>query len=1252
RTVGWFTTQFPVALRMPVDGDWGKALKSVKEQLRVLPHRGLSYEALRYLRDSAASALRDDSTPQVSFNYHGRWDVAQPGQHLYRARCADVGRDLAPDQARTHVLDVMGLIEDGDLELSWLYSSNVHDEATVRRLAEEVVAALREIVAHCARPDAGGRTPSDFPLARLDQAQVDRIVGDGRTVEDVYPLTPLQAGMLFHSLVDADSAAYVDQTWLRVSGVADPSAWAAAWQRVVDRTPVLRSAVVWAGVDDPVQVVHRDRPVPTAHADWRRLSEVERGAELRRVLAQDHADGVDLTTAPLMRLVIARLSDDEILQIWTSHHLVLDGWSTAQVFADVCREYAAIVGNRRPVVAARRPFRDYLQWLGHQDRWEAQQHWRGVLSGFSSPTPLPYDRPPVQAHRAESSESVRLELPVDMSSRLRRVAQRNGLTVNTVVQGVWALLLSRHSGESDVVFGTTVSGRPAELPGVESMVGMFINTVPTRVKIDTGARLIPWLRTLQEDQTESRRFDFVSLAQLQDWSDLPSGTNLFASMVAFENYPLSDVTQTSGIRVDEVQIRDTTNFPLSVSAYLTERLCVRLSYDPGLFDRATVQQLATHIEVLLAGIAEDADRLVADLPLLSADEARRVVVEWNDTDRDVPAATVSELFEAQVARTPGAVAVVCDGVSLTFAELDERANRLAHRLIRLGVRAEAPVGVLARRSADLVVALLAIVKAGGVYLPLDVQAPAARMRLLLAEAGTSVLLTDRVWEATAREVHVGHTVVVDAEPSLPDASLPNALLPNASLSGEPTQRPEVTVHPDNLCYVMHTSGSTGTPKGVAVRHRDVVALAFDRRFSTGAHERVLMHSPLAFDASTYELWVPLLHGGQVVVAPPADLDVETLRRVIGGYRVTGLWLTAGLFRLIAQDAPDCLAGLREVWTGGDVVPAAAVRRVRAVCPELTVVDGYGPTETTTFATAYPMPAAEPVPDIVPIGRPLDNMRVYVLDQGLRPVPPGVPGELHIAGAGLARGYLGRSGLTAQRFVADPFGPPGSRMYRTGDVVRWRDDGAVEFVGRADDQVKIRGFRIELGEIEGVLGGHPDVAEAVVVAHQDESGVKRLVAYVVPVSPAAVPDSAALREFLGRVLPEYMVPSLVLTIDTLPLSTNGKLDRQALPTPEGGSAGRAEHLAPRTETERIVAQIWAEVLNADSTMSRPATSLDSMMSRPATSLDSTMCDPVIVVPIRLVCQVNSRPGSSRVTVHTAAICPGCLIRALLPTRTGP
>ncbi|HET9118150.1 MAG TPA: amino acid adenylation domain-containing protein, partial [Pseudonocardiaceae bacterium] len=838
---------------------------------------------------------------------------------------------------------------------------------------------------------------------------------------------------------------------------------------------------------------------------------------------------------------------------------------------------------------------DYLRWLAAQDEQQAQEHWRGVLSGFTAPTGLPFDRQPREAHRAESAETARVELSAEESEKLQRFAQRGGLTLNTIVQGAWAVLLSRYSRESEVLFGTTVSGRPAELAGVESMIGMFINTLPTRVRVEEHAGALPWLRGLQAAQAQSRPFDFVSLSQVQACSDLPAGINLFDSMIVFENYPFETPPEGQpGLRIREVQAQDTTSFPLSLRAYVAGHLCLDLGYDPRLFDEHTVTAMAGRLRMLLVGMAEGPQRALSQLPWMSTAQRRQVLHQWNDTARELPEGTVVDLVQAQAARTPDATAVSCGELHLSYAELDERATRLARLLVERGATPERFVALMVPRSADMVVAVMAVWKAGAAYLPIDPAYPAERIAFMLSD--TRPVLVVATTEAGSRLADVGPAVprlllddphTLEALARSADRDLPDLdrLVPRSG---------------GHAAYVIYTSGSTGRPKGVVVAQDSVVDLAMwaASEFGPAGLSRVVASTSLNFDVSVFEIIAPLVVGGSIEVVR----DVLALGELalgesgVNGHGVNGHGLNGRVASLISG-VPSALAqvlshgGVSQdrasvtadtVVLAGEALSARAAREIAAATSCRRIANIYGPTEATVYAAAWYCDAAALDDDQAPpIGRPISNTQTYVLDAGLRPVPIGVPGELYLAGRGLARGYLDRPGLTAQRFVANPFGAPGSRMYRTGDVARWNATGELEYLGRVDHQVKIRGFRVELGEIEAVLAGHPDTGEVVVTAHteQNGSGAQRLVAYVVPAG-TRIPSSAELRSFLGGILPNYMVPAAFVPLDGLPLNANGKLDRRALPDPEWNASSGAGYVTPRTDTEHMVAQIWSEVLGVE------------------------------------------------------------------------
>ncbi|MEW2634235.1 condensation domain-containing protein [Streptomyces sp. NPDC048389] len=801
---GWYTTHFPVALTLPAGHGWAEPVKSVKEQLRAVPGRGLGYDALRFLSapGTPGHALRADRLPPISFNYLGQWGGTTARDGLVRDRLPALGHDHAPDEPRPYLLDVVGMVEDGRLGFTWIFSGEVFDRSTVERVAGEHVAALRALVDHCQDPAAGGATPSDFPLAGLDQAAVDRIAGDGRDVEDIFPLTPMQSGMLFHTLAEPGSGAYFEQMSFVLDGVTRPGLLERAWQHVTDHLEILRGAVVWEGVDRPLLVVRRHVETTVIHLDWRGLSADEQARALELHLADDRERGIDLSAAPMTRIVIARASDTSVRVVRTSHHVLLDGWSTFQMLDELTTAYRALAAGEEPVLPARRPFSAYVEWLERQDLSEAEACWRELLDGFDEPTALPYDRRPTASHRAQSTARLVTRLSPDASRRLYAFARAHRLTVNAVVQGAWALLLPRYAGERDVVFGATVSGRPADLPGVDSMVGMLINTLPVRVTVDGDAPVSEWLARVQEAQVEARQYEYVPLSRLQGWSGVERGTNLFESLVAFENFPVDGDSGHSdgGVRLHGLEGADVTNFPLNLVAYAGDELAYALAYDPELFDAATVERMAGHLDALLTGMAAEPSRPVSALPVLAPGERERLVHDWAVTP-GVTAweGTIHERVAARAATTPDAPAVTCAGESLTYHELDEAANRLAHHLVSLGAGPGRLVALSIERGTQMAVGLLGILKSGSAYVPLDPAYPADRLAYMLEDSGATVLVTHRGL-STGLPVSDVRVVDLDAE--------------HEAIAARPVTAPATGVSATDLAYVIEGPRTT-PPAGMA-----------------------------------------------------------------------------------------------------------------------------------------------------------------------------------------------------------------------------------------------------------------------------------------------------------------------------------------------------------------------------------------------------------------------------------------------------
>jgi len=995
----------------------------------------------------------------------------------------------------------------------------------------------------------------------LDDSQMNT-----NEVEASYPLSSMQQGMLLHSL--HEGGAYIQQMTCDLKENLDPVALLEAWQRVLQHHEILRTAFRWEGVPEPIQEVYKAIELPWRNEDWRHLTPEVRQQEFEDFLASDRKKGFDVTKPPLMRLAHFRLADTHHRLVWTFHHALLDGRSQLTVLQEVFALYDARGNGSVPELRTRRPYRDYINWLQQQEWSKARDFWIEYLRGFK-PLLLKTGDEEFTSTLPRRFPTQSLELSEEFSTALKLVAEQHQITLNTMVQASWAVLLSRYYGSADIVFGTTRACRHQTLTESESMLGLFINTLPLRVNVDPEQPLLEWLTELRRQQIAFRAYEQTPLAKIQEWGEAPRGKSLFETVLVFENYRLNDQIKQSegqwqGRLFDSLE---QTHYPLTLAAYSGRELLLRLEYDGRRFDDASIERMLGHLTSLLEGMAEDLNRSVGQLSMLSPTERRQLLSEWNQTSESYRSQVcLHQLFSEQVKRTPEAAAVVFENEQLSFAELENRANQLAHHLRSRDVGPEVLVGVCMERSVEMVVALLGILKAGGAYVPLDPGYPSERLSFMLADAGVKILLTQRSVELDL-DVNDLERIYLGKD--------------GQRFLSEPTTPPENDAHPQHPAYVIYTSGSTGEPKGVVITHRAICNHMqwMQKEFPLTHGDCVLQKTPISFDASVWEFYAPLLAGACLVLAQPDGHKnplylVQTVQR----YEVTTLQLVPSLLRLLLDEpALAQCHSLKRVFCGGEPLTRDMVERFSARSAA-DLINLYGPTEACIDATFWVFDRERPTRSVT-IGRPISNMESYVLDQSLAAVPVGVCGELYLGGAGLARGYLRRPDLTAERFVPDPFSrEAGARWYRTGDLARYLPDGNIVYEGRVDRQVKLHGFRIELAEIESCLARHPAVRDCAVIVREDRPGRKSLAAYVVPL-PEQTSDQTTpneLRAFLTSKLPAYMLPSVFLYLEQLPLTENGKLDWRALPAPVPAS-GDNVFTAPRDLTEEIIAGIWSEVL---------------------------------------------------------------------------
>ena len=1177
RSVGWFTSAYP--LRLTPQAGQGDSIKAIKEQLRGVPHKGLGYGVLRYLADDLGrQTMAALPSAEITFNYLGQFDQSFGADALFHPLDESAGLAHDPDAPLPNALSVDSQVYGGELVLRWTFSRERHDQQTIRELADAYLAELHSLIAHCLKDDAGGLTPSDFPLAHLTQSQLDSLPIAASAIEDVYPLTPMQEGLLLHTLLEPGTGLYYMQDRYRINSALDPERFAQAWQAVIARHEALRASFCWNVGEDMLQVIHKPGSTPIEYLDWSADPESEQEPRLQALLKAERETGFDLLNQAPFHLRLIRVGEARYWFMMSNHHILIDAWCRSLLMNDFFDIYMALGEGREAQLATPPRYRDYIAWLQRQNLAEARQWWQQNLQGFERTTPIPSDRPFLREHAGHSGGMVVGDCYTRLDARdgaqLRELAQAHQLTVNTFAQAAWALVLRRLSGDRDVLFGVTVAGRPVEMPEMQRTVGLFINSIALRVKLPEDHQrcsVRQWLSGLLDSNMQLREYEYLPLVTIQEHSELPKGQPLFDSLFVFENAPVevSVLDRAQSLNATSDSGRTHTNFPLTAVCYPGDDLGLHLSYDQRYFDETTVQGMLGEFKRLLLALMQGFHGDMADLPLMGAQEREFLLDGCNQSEHAYPLErSYIELFEAQVAAYPQRIAASCLDQQWSYDELNRRSNGLGHALIAAGVGLDQPVALLAERNLDLLGMIIGSFKAGAGYLPLDPGLPSQRLSRIIDLSRTPLLVCTEACREQAIELLEGTDCQLLVWEEVPSRG----------------ENPGVYSGPDNLAYVIYTSGSTGLPKGVMVEQRGMLNNQLSKvpYLDLSPTDVIAQTASQSFDISVWQFLAAPLFGARVDIVPNTIAhDPQGLLAHVQAQGITVLESVPSLIQgMLAQERMS-LDGLRWMLPTGEAMPPELAHQWLLRYPQIGLVNAYGPAECSDDVAFFRVDLASTRGTYLPIGTPTDNNRLYVVDGALELVPQGAVGELCVAGTGVGRGYVSDPLRTAQVFVPNPFGAPGERLYRTGDLARRRSDGVLEYVGRVDHQVKIRGFRIELGEIEARLHEQPQVRDAAVGVQEGVNG-KHLVGYLVAADASLNPSDRLdrIKQRLRAELPEYMVPLHWLWLDRLPLNANGKLDRKALPALEIGQLHSQDYLAPRNELETTLAAIWAEVLKVE------------------------------------------------------------------------
>ncbi|WP_189457513.1 amino acid adenylation domain-containing protein, partial [Aquimarina muelleri] len=1170
RTVGWFTSLYPVSLSIARDLSLGDLIKTIKEQLRRIPEKGIGYGALRYLHPS------EDIRNQLSgiswdivFNYLGQLDNTVQASDIIGRADESSGEEIGGDVPFYEKLAVNSSIAGGELIMGWSFSKKEYDIKTIEKLAESYLYNLKQLIDHCKNKKQRELTPSDYGLQKeieydefstYAETLIEEDVNGQLSFAPLYQLSPLQEGMLFHGVFTEHSNAYVEQLVIDFSKPIDTETMRISWEYVIQNHSILRSAFIYGKFSTPLQRVHKNVKLPFEELDYSVYQESEQEALLSSFLEEDKNKGFEFSKPPLMRITIIKSTSDIYKMVFTHHHIVMDGWSLSIMVGELMMAYETISKGEKLPEIKEDLFEEYIKYIAEKDPYEEKRFWKKYLDKLEFPTLLSFSENRLSRNKGIGDYRINSEIINSTDTeKLKEYAQKNRITVNTIVQWVWSLLLSKYTGNKTVVYGVTVSGRPTGMENSENKVGLYINTLPLCTSIDHDKTVVASLQEIQKAHTICREHQYTSLATVQQYSGIKG--DLFDSILVFENYPISEEVfkEESLLEVTSMEAKEKTNYPLTITVSLGRELEIDFSYNMSSLGAEKVTMIKGHFNKVLDQLLNLPDAAVVSEVNILSDKENELLEIFNETSVAYPKdKTVIDLFTQHVINTPDAIAVVYENEELSYKELDKRSNQLARYLQEQGVVPNTLVGICLERSLEMLIGIFGILKSGGAYVPIDPAYPKNRIDYIIKDAGIDLILSSGSSASVIIERDDLSVVLLDSHWD--------------NISGFSTKKLS-SLLPSYLAYVIYTSGSTGKPKGVMIEHGNITNLISSQThtFNFDPSDVVLQFSNFVFDASVEQIFIALCNGSKLVlINEKIILDPLRLLDFIDDERITHLHTTPSM--LSTLPIGRILQSLKRVVVGGEI---CSKELMLDWSENYTFYNEYGPTETTVTSV---MSIYKKVKDnkAISIGTPIGNTQVYIMNERHALLPIGVVGELCIGGAGVTRGYLNQEELTKDKFISNPF-VEGDRIYKTGDLACWLPDGTIEFIGRKDDQVKIRGYRIELGEIENTLSSIASVIQCCVLAKEDASGIMSLVGYVVV---EGVLDKEKLQEALRLSLPEYMIPMLWVAMDRMPLNSNGKLDKKSLPEPDISQLSTQEYIAPQNETEEQMVAIWQELLQLE------------------------------------------------------------------------